>query len=215
MRKIIRLSFAIPFVLLLLMTNLTFSQSTDASTNVCSGADDYYKVGKTEGSTYQWTIPSEATAVYGVDTKVDSISIKWNTVNKLTETTIQVVETNKYGYKGEPVVVSIKLYPIPTATISGSDTLLEGNSGTNKVSIDLVGSAPWEIVYNDGKRDVTVDNIDSSPYALQTRPLSFPPVEHNFTLVSISDISGCSGSVSGAAKIVVVPPVKTGPIIHK
>ena len=214
MKKIIHFKFAM-FFTLLLFASIAFGQSSEASASVCSGANDYYKVGKTEGSTYQWTIPSQATAVYGIDSKSDSIAVKWSTVNSVVETTIQVVETNQYGYKGEPVIVNVKLFPNPTATISGSDTLLEGNSGTNKVSIDLVGSAPWEVVYNDGKRDVTVDNIDSSPYSLQTRPLAFPPIEHSFTLVSISDVSGCSGSVSGAAKIVVVPPVKTGPIIHK
>ncbi len=195
--------------------SFAIAQSTDPVAKACSGSNDFYMVNKTEGSTYTWTLPSEATPTYGVDSKADSISVKWSTVTQKKELQIQVLETNKYGYKGEPVTLKVILYPIPTATISGSDTLLEGNSGTNKVTIDLTGTAPWKVVYNDGKRDVTIDKIDTAPYALQTRPLAFPPVEHNFTLVSVSDESGCSGSVSGAAKIVVVPPVKTGPIIHK
>jgi hypothetical protein len=215
MKNKLLLKSLLSIVFITIFSFVTRAQSTDPSVNVCSGTDDFYKVAKTEGSTYKWTLPPEATPLYGVNNNSDSISVKWATVTKMVSVQIQVVETNKYDYKGEPVVLSVNLYPVPTAVISGSDTLLEGNSGTNKVSIDLTGTAPWEIVYNDGKRDVTVDKIDSAPYSLQTRPLAFPPVEHNFTLVSVTDKSGCTGSVSGAAKIIVVPPVKTGPIIHR
>ena len=192
---------------------LTSNGQADFDT-VCSGAEEFYKVVKTDGSKYTWVISSGGTATYGVDTKSDSIRIKWKVTDQPSTEFVKVVETNKYNRTGDTVTLNVLVAPVPTAVISGTDTLFDGNTGTNKIRIVLTGTAPWDIEYNDGKSNIAIKDIQSSPYTLETRSLSNPPEIHKFTLVSVKNESGCSGEVSGVAEITVSPPVKTSKIIH-
>ena len=192
---------------------LTSNGQADYDT-VCSGSEEFYKVVKTEGSKYTWVISSGGTATYGVDTKSDSIRVKWKVTDQTSTEFVKVVETNKYNRTGDTVTLNILVAPVPTAVISGTDTLFDGNTGTKNISIALTGTAPWSIEYNDGKSNIAIKDIQSSPYTLETRSLSNPPEIHKFTLVSVKNESGCSGEVSGVAEITVSPPVKTSKIIH-
>ncbi len=192
---------------------LTSNGQTDYDT-VCSGSEEFYKVVKTEGSKYTWVISSGGTATYGVDTKSDSIRVKWKVTDQVSTEFVKVVETNKYNRTGDTVTLNVLVAPVPTAVISGTDTLFDGNTGTKKIKIALTGTAPWSIEYNDGKSNIAIKDIQSSPYTLETRSLSNPPEIHKFTLVSVKNESGCSGEVSGVAEITVSPPVKTSKIIH-
>lgn len=198
-------------VVLFLFSLNAYSQSD----TVCAGAVEYYKVIKTEGSTYSWEISSGGKALYGVDIKSDSIEVEWTNAESMSEETIKVVETNKYGRSGDPVTLKVFKYPVPTAVISGSDTLFDGNTGTDKIAVALTGTAPWDITYNDGKTDIEITGIDKSPFNIETRSLSNPPELHKFTLVSVKNQSGCVGNVSGVAEVVVSPPIKTSKIFHK
>jgi len=193
---------------------LTSNGQTDYDT-VCSGAEEFYKVVKTDGSKYTWVISSGGTATYGVDTKSDSIRVKWKVTDQVSTEFVKVVETNKYDRTGDTVTLNVLVAPVPTAVISGTDTLFDGNTGTKKISIVLTGTAPWSIEYNDGKSNISIKDIRESPYILETRSLSNPPEVHKFTLVSVKNETGCSGEVSGVAEISVSPPVKTSKIIHR
>ena len=181
---------------------------------VCSGSEEFYKVVKTEGSQYTWITSNGGTAGYGVETKSDSIKVTWKVTDQPSTEFVKVLETNKYGRSGDTITLNILIAPVPTAVISGSDTLFDGNTGTNRISISLTGTAPWSVEYNDGKSNITIKDIESSPYTLETRSLSNPPEIHKFTLVTVKNESGCSGVVSGVAEITVSPPVKTSKIIH-
>lgn len=200
---------------IIITSTTVFSQSNTPVDTVCAGSSEFYKILKTEGSTYHWVISSGGTAIYGVDIKSDSIIIDWENNSVLTEEYVKVVETNKYGRSGDTMYLQVIKYPVPTAVISGLDTLFDGNTGSNKIQITLTGTAPWDIVYNDGKTDIDINDIESSPFTIETRSLSNPPELHKFTLVSIINESGCVGEVSGVAKIIVSPPIKTSKIFHK
>jgi hypothetical protein len=210
--KIIRL---VGLTVMLFVTIIAFSQSDEYVDTVCAGTQEFYKVLKTEGSTYTWVISGGGKAIYGVDTKQDSIMVEWTNSTEFSEESVTVTETNKYGRSGDPVELKVLKYPIPTAVISGTDTLYDGNTGSDKIKVTLTGSAPWNVVYNDGKTDIPVNGIETSPYTIETRSLSNPPELHSFSLVSIVNESGCSGRVSGVANITVSPPIKTSKIFHK
>lgn len=191
------------------------AQSQDIpSDTVCAGSNEFYKVLKTPGSSYHWSISSGGTSIYGVDTKNDSVMIEWTNSEEMSEEYVKVVETNKYGRSGDTVILKVVKYPVPTAIISGSDTLFDGNTGTNKIKVDLTGTAPWDIEYNDGTTDISLKGIESSPFYIETRSLSNPPELHTFTLVSIKNVSGCAGNVSGVSEVTVSPPIKTSKIFH-
>ncbi len=92
--------------------------------------------------------------------------------------------------------------------------MFDGNTGTDKIVVTLTGTAPWNIVYNDGKTDIDITGIDQSPFSIETRSLSNPPEQHKFTLISVKNKSGCKGNVSGVAEVTVSPPIKTSKIFH-
>jgi len=196
-------------------TIFAFSQNDAYVDTVCAGSLEYYKVIKSDGSTYFWEISGGGNAVYGADTKMDSIMVEWTNSTELSEEFVKVTEINKYGRSGEPVELRVLKYPVPTAVISGTDTLFDGNTGSNKIKITLTGSAPWNVVYNDGKTDIPINDIEVSPFTIETRSLSNPPEMHKFSLISIVNASGCSGQVSGVAQVTVSPPIKTSKIFHK
>jgi gliding motility-associated-like protein len=80
-----------------------------------------------------------------------------------------------------------------TASISGDATLC--NDGTTApVSVAVAGNMPVSFVYAiDGVAQPPVTGVTASPYVIQG---SSP---HTYTLVSVSDNSGCNGLVGGTA----------------
>jgi hypothetical protein len=82
----------------------------------------------------------------------------------------------------------------PTAKISGN-AILCGNEDAAEVTVELTGTGPWTIVYeNSAKQQTTVSGISASPYTFSSKENT------TFTLVSVSDVVG-SGAVTGSATI--------------
>jgi len=100
------------------------------------------------------------------------------------------------------VNVPVQLRNLPTATLSGGGQLPAGQG--LDLSVALTGTAPWSLVYNNGTANVSVANISSSPFIISTNTAG------TFTLVSVSDASGCgSGTVSGTALVTPAAPLVT------
>ncbi|MBI1222056.1 MAG: hypothetical protein GC180_05585 [Bacteroidetes bacterium] len=183
---------------------ITHAQSTGTDT-VCAGTTGKsYYVTATTGSTYNWTINGGTQASGG---STNSITVDWN--NSTGTDTISVVETDSNGCTADPVYVAVVRMPNPTATISGTTTLCYNDSAT--VSFSLSGTYPLSLVYNDGSSNVTVNNISSSTYSFNTGVLSSSTA---YSLVSISDVLGCSTSASGSANVTVLAKPVTSQIYH-
>lgn len=90
------------------------------------------------------------------------------------------------------VSVNIK----PTASLSGSTTICEGNNAN--LFFNLTGIGPWEVVYTDGNSNFTINS--NNPVTIE--PIS-PTDSTTYSLVSVSDGNTpvCSGDVSGTATI--------------
>lgn len=91
--------------------------------------------------------------------------------------------------------ITIYVYELPQASISGDTTICEGNSASLKV--ELTGDNPWDLEYSDGVDTFSIPGINSSPHLIVVNPLSTT----TYYLVSIEDVHGCSGTVSGTATV--------------
>ncbi len=92
------------------------------------------------------------------------------------------------------------VFPLPTATISGGDTLCgEGNSTI--LTVNLTGTPPWSFYYSNGTTTWLIPAQYTTPFTIVA---SEPGV---YTVLTISD-KYCSGTPSGSAVVVVstIPP---------
>ncbi|WMN06676.1 PKD domain-containing protein [Marivirga arenosa] len=86
----------------------------------------------------------------------------------------------------------------PTASISGTTTICEGND-TNLI-FNLTGVGPWEVVYTDGSSNYTLNT--SNPVTIEAVS---PIQDTNYELISVTDGNSpiCNGTVNGIAEITV------------
>jgi hypothetical protein len=88
----------------------------------------------------------------------------------------------------------------PTASISGSATLCNGQSG--QLSVNLSGVPPWDITWTDGTVNNTITGITQANYILSVSP----QVYTTWQLVAVNDNQCGSGSVSGMGEVFVLQP---------
>ena len=83
--------------------------------------------------------------------------------------------------------------PLPTATISGDAIIVRGSE--TDITIDLTGTAPWIVEYNDTETFV----INSTPYVFTVSPTETV----TYKLNNVTDANGCTNSASGSVTITV------------
>jgi len=85
------------------------------------------------------------------------------------------------------------------AVISGTAGICSGAS--TPITITFSGSGTWNVTYTNGTTPVTVNNIATSPYTFNVSPTTTT----TYSLISVSNQYGCSGTISGSAVITVTP----------
>lgn len=90
--------------------------------------------------------------------------------------------------------------PAPTATFANSSLC---GTGTQSLAVNLTGTAPWSITYNNGGAPVTKSNISTSPYYISASGSA------TYTITSVSDAYCTNGSPSGnvAATLYAAPTI--------
>jgi hypothetical protein len=87
---------------------------------------------------------------------------------------------------------------VQTATI----TTPSPACGPATISVTITGpGAPWSVVYTDGVTPVTVNNVLASPFTFNA------PTGFTYSLVSVTDASGCTLTTAGS--VVVMRPTAT------
>lgn len=201
------LAFSILAVAFLLV-NKSKAQTLTTTDTVCVNTTGViYKVTGTTGSTYNWIITG-GTVASGQTT--DSITVNWNSTAGAGS--VFVVETNTFGCLGDTIKLNVVKLAVPTATISGVDTVCQGFAPVgNPVSITLTGTGPWNVVYTDGTNNFNVNGITSSPYVFNPGVIS---ATTTYSLVSVVGKKSCTGTVSGSATITLAPKPTTSAIFH-
>ncbi|MBK7388059.1 MAG: T9SS type A sorting domain-containing protein [Bacteroidetes bacterium] len=101
--------------------------------------------------------------------------------------------------------VTIANNTLPTASISGTQEICNGNSAT--LSLVFTGSAPYTYSYSNGVTTFGPFTTSSNPENV----LVAPSATRTYTVVSVDD-NFCSGTVSGSAVVTVTPAPPVGSI---
>lgn len=141
---------------------------------------------------YSWSVTA-GTGTLNNNTIVNPMS-----TNTTVASTYEVTVTDQATGCDVTESVTINITAPPTATISGNETICDGDLAD--LTVDFTGTGPFDIEYNDGSgNNQTITGITTNPYTLQDGDAG------NYTLVSVDGPGGCAGSVSGTADVNVIP----------
>jgi hypothetical protein len=91
----------------------------------------------------------------------------------------------------------LMVFQLPSATISGGDTLC-GSGSFAYLTVDLTGTPPWSFIYSNGVTSVQILNQFTTPYIIITADPG------TYTILEVADIH-CFGTSSGSATVGVFP----------
>ena len=143
---------------------------------ICAGASANLTSGG--ANTYSWST--------GALTSSTSVS-------PATTTTYTVFGTSASGCVDD-ATTSVTVNNAPTAALVGGGSICNGSA--LPLTVNFTGTGPWNLVYNNGTTNQTVNNIASTPYTINASTAG------TYTLVSVSNAQ-CSGTVSGSAVVAV------------
>ncbi len=159
---------------------------------ICRGDEAYILIDVAKGiSPYTVVYNDGATDIPVTVPDNNTYSIKVEPSVKTTYTLISV--TDSEGTVGN-ISGSATVELCPLAVLSGNASICEGNP-TNLTITITKGTAPYTVVYSDGR----IDNITTSPYILTVSPTT----DQAYTLISVTDNDGIEGEVSGSATVTV------------
>jgi hypothetical protein len=101
------------------------------------------------------------------------------------------------GFNTTTGSTQVTVFQLPTAAISGGDTLC-GEGLSTPLVISLTGEPPWTFIYTNGLNTFTVSNQMTTPYVtMASQP-------GTYTLIWVHDIH-CQGTTSGSAVVAIFP----------
>jgi gliding motility-associated-like protein len=111
--------------------------------------------------------------------------------------------TSVAGSAGCPGTASgtgtVSEYPVPTAEISGNESICQGSGQTADLTVTLTGATPWTVEW-------AVDGTAQAPFTATVSPHSLPIGQAqagDITLIGVVDGNGCDGTVSGQGTVIV------------
>lgn len=143
----------------------------------CFGGDIQLAATLLSNVNYTWTGPN------GFTSNIYNPIIPKATIN---DSGYYYVEANLTGCGTSTDSVHITINPLPTFLLSKTlDTVCFGSS--KSIQFTLTGKMPWELIYNDGVKNDTLKNINSTLYSFAVSPKS----KTIYSFISISDSNAC------------------------
>ncbi|RFS18415.1 T9SS C-terminal target domain-containing protein [Emticicia sp. C21] len=112
--------------------------------------------------------------------------------------TYYVTQTNSNGCESNKARVDVNIKAVPTAILSGDNTILLGDSTALKVNI--TGGFPASVTLSNGKNFA----ISANPFVLGVKPATTT----TYQLTEVKNTCG-AGVVSGSARIIILEPLAT------
>lgn len=139
---------------------------------------------------YNWNFDSPSTTT---GSGKGPYTLQWNT-GGTKNVTLTVTD---YSCTTALITNSVVVKPAATATISGTQGICTGNNAP--LTFNFTGTGPWNFTYTDGTTNVST-SANVSPFTVNVSPAS----TKTYSLVSVTDVGACPGTVSGSAVVTVV-----------
>ena len=91
---------------------------------------------------------------------------------------------------------TVRFRDLPTATLGADASICMGDNAS--ITVDLTGTGPWQIAYEDAAGNIENLTATSSPFVFQTNPTS----DDTYTLIGVED-AFCTGDVFGETNVTV------------
>lgn len=166
------------------------------NTTICAGSSSSFTLNFTGTGPYTYSY-SNGTATFGPFTTSNNPE----TVNVTpgTTTTYSLLNISDVNCTGSVSgTASVTVNQIPTATISGTTSICDGN--TTDLQVLFTGSGPFTYEYTNGTTTFGPFTTSQNPVLIPVTPGSTT----TYNLVSLSDIN-CPGTIAGVAEITVIP----------
>lgn len=111
---------------------------------------------------------------------------------------IRLTVYDVYNNEDSDTVV-IHVEPLPTAAVSGSSVICNGQSSV--ITVNLTGIAPWNVTYSNGLASFTITGILANSVTIPVKPT----LSTTYSVVSVSDATTCSNTSSSTVTVTVNP----------
>lgn len=112
-------------------------------------------------------------------------------------------QTDNFGCESNKARIDVNVRASPTATLSGDNTILLGDS--TSLNVNITGGFPASITLSDGK----IFNIVTNPFRLRVKPVQTT----TYMLTEVKNTCG-TGSVTGSARIIILEPLATEEVVQ-
>lgn len=181
------------------VASVTISETTGAS-NICAGGQTTFTALPTNGGnspTYQWFV--NGALITGVTGAIYSTTA----LPTGSPNVYCVMASNLTGVAGSPATsdtLNLTVKPRPTATISGADTICNGNSAY--LTLNLTNGTSWQVIVSNGVQHDTITAF-ATPWNYYLMPTATSA--YIITCVSGNGCAALPGGISGTGLVVVNP----------
>ena len=200
---------------LLETVGITLAQVSSKTVTICSGTLFDLTPNTTPlNTTYTWNTPviSPTGSVIGYSSKNTQqtlVSQLLTNIATVTGTVIYSVVPFNTGCSGNPFTATIKVSPVPKATITGKSVVCRDPYDT--LTVSFVGTAPWSFTYTDNNVLNTQTGVTSSPFTWILP--SLPVVPTRTLAISLVNDFACVDSINTSIFIQKVNPLPIGKIV--
>lgn len=139
-------------------------------------------------STYTWYSDAALTTVLVTGSAPTDLQLGFSSATA-NITTVFVTETNT-GCASAPTSVTLTVNDLPTAEVSGSASVCNGQS--TDLIFDFTGTGPWTFQYSDGVTTFP-GNSPTNSISISVTPIATT----TYTLISVAD-ANCTGTIVGS-----------------
>ncbi|NTW24761.1 MAG: T9SS type A sorting domain-containing protein, partial [Lentimicrobium sp.] len=160
---------------------------------VCSGAEVLLNATGTAYTSVEWT--TSGTGTFTDNGSLTTAYIPSETDITAGSVTLSIVALSAAPCSDATDDLALQLLPLPTAALAGENSVCAGNT-TTSISVDLTGTAPWNIEVNNGIGTLTATE---TPFVFEVSPAESAV----YQIISVIDANNCPSAGTGEFNVTV------------